>query len=162
MNDHVRVISDLNEDTLRVLYAKIVQLETDELEQLLKADFIRGYLLKPGRTYWDHNLNLVINHVAAIYDLSSLHIGWLHDAMSLYKLHWQVASKFKEILLQRWCEGCGKRYQTLSLTPDEVEGFLAQNWKCDQDCVCEEYFSGLNWCVDCRYGTHDFIETDGE
>ena len=159
----VRDLPKLNEDVLLHLTKVIVRLETAELEELSRA--FRGKLALQDVKKQPKNISAwetVVNHLNILYSNSRLDIGWIHDARELYRNHWKSVNKLGKILLRRWCEGCGKEYYSREFTPKELEKFLLENWQCEEGCICEEYYSGLNWCLDCRYGTHDFIESDIE
>ena len=158
-----RDLPRLNDDVLYVLLSKVVELEETELKKL--RDFYNGRLTVTqvlDSSVDAPILQKLIKHTQLLYRKSILNIGWLHDAKQLYHYHWSVANKFNQINMRRWCEGCGKEYFSRTFTPTELIDFLHANWKCDDGCICEEYFSGLNWCIDCRYGTHDFIPSDEE
>ena len=158
-----RDLPSLNNDIFYLLLSKVIELEDTELKNL--QDVYNGRMTVTQKLDLSVDasvLQKLIKHTQLLYRKSILNIGWLHDAKQLYHYHWSVANKFNQINLRRWCEGCGKEYFSRTFTPAELKNFLHTNWKCNDGCICEEYFSGLNWCIDCRYGTHDFIPSDEE
>ena len=128
-----RELPRLNEDVLLHLTEVIVRLETAELQKLSSA--FRGKIALLDVKKWPKDISAlekVVNHLNILYSNSRLDIGWIHDARELYSNHWKSVNIVREILLRRWCEGCGKEYYSQEFTPKELEKFLVENWQCEE------------------------------
>ena len=153
----------LNDDVLLLIMRKMIELEISDLTKM--RVIYNGWLYVTNLPRWPRDLSIlqkIVHHKNVLYHKSQLDIGWIHDAKRLHNNHWHLASKFTTITMRRWCEGCGSDFYNRSFSPAQLEVFLLETWKCDSGCICEEFFSGLNWCVNCRYGTHDFFQFDDE
>ena len=147
-----RELPHLNDDVLRVLLAKVVDLENNDLRKLRQCydgRIVVTQLVESAQVL--SILEQLIMHTRTLYKQSSLDVFWIQDAKKLCHQHWPLTVKFSRITLRRLCEGCSKEYHCQSFTPNELKDFVKAKWTCTDGCFCEDYFSNLNWCIDCRF-----------
>ena len=147
-----RDLPDLNDDVLRVILSKVEELENDDLRKLQECYNGRLVLTQVVESAQDLSImKQVIVHTKTFYKQSSLDIFWIQDAKKLCQQYWPMAVRFSKITLRRLCEGCAKEYHCQTFTPNELKDFVKFKWTCTDGCYCEDYFSDLNWCIDCRF-----------
>ena len=147
-----RDLPHLNDDVLHVLLSKVVELEKNDVAKLRKIFNGRLVLTQVIESAQDLSImEQVIRHTHTLYKQSSLDVFWIHDAKKLCYQHWPLAVRFSKVTLRRLCEGCAKEYHCQTFTPNELKDFVKTKWTCTDGCFCEDYFSDLNWCIDCRF-----------